>query len=54
MPAAAALPAFRLRGLRLHHNFPVSGCTSAKGDDPGEEWLLHFREAEAGVNSVVR
>jgi hypothetical protein len=53
MPAAAALRAFRLRGLCLRHNFLVSGCATAEGDDPGEEWLLHFREAEAGVNGVV-
>jgi hypothetical protein len=54
MPAAAALRAFRLHGLHLRHNFPVSGCASAEGDDPGEEWLLRFREAEVGVNGVVR
>ena len=49
MLAAAALRAFRLR-----HNFPVSGCALAEGDDPGEELLLRFHEAEAGVNGVVR
>ena len=53
MPATAALRAFRLRGLRLRHNFPVSSA-SAEGEDPGDEWLLRFREAEAGVNGVVR
>ena len=54
MPAMTALCAFCLCGLRLRHNFPMSGCASAVGDDPGEEWLLRFREAEAGVNGVVR
>ena len=54
MLAAAALRAFRLRGLHLHHKFLVSSCASAEVEDPGEEWLLRFHEAKAGVNGVMR